>query len=258
MKKFILCLCGSLAVFSLAACVLIFVPFSAPYGKGPKVEYRVEEGAIDVFSLKGGQISSLFDPVLAGEALTVRPPSDESLKIPFWLSWTVPVTAAAVERANLFMYKQSKKARYRTFSVGYTDKSILRGFTKEIEKTRILSNVRMNFLNNGFTFFARIAFIPVAVRGYASTGGADDKLFLRLRWVKIGNFFLPKHVLRALENVFLKAYVESRHPSVSLLKITFSDEMMLMSYRKEAKKNDEAFQQDDPLAAPEIIYPSGD
>jgi hypothetical protein len=255
MKKFILFLCCFLAALFLALCVLTLVPFSSLYEKGPKAHYRVEEGAIDVFSLRNGQIRSLLGFVTPGETFTAKTISAASLKVPFWMSWLESVTIAAVGQANLFMYKQSEKARYRNFAVAYTDESIQRGFTKEIEKMPILSNVRMNFHEDGFSFFIQIGPIPIAFRGYASTGGTSDRLFLRLRWLKLGQFFLPKHVLRILENVFLKAYIASSHHSIRLYKITFSDNKMVMWYEKEGENAVGGSLPEDPHAAPEIFYP---
>lgn len=257
MKKFTFFLSCLLAVFLLVVCVLIFVPFSSTHEKGPKVQYHVEEGAIDVFNLRDGRVESLLGLVGPGETVTALMISAASLRIPFWMAWAEPVTVAAVGRANLFMLTQSKKARHRDFAVAYTDESIQRGFTKEIEKTRLLSNVRMSFSSGGFSFFARAGFIPISVRGYASTGGTSDRLFLRLRWVKIGQLFLPKHILRILENIFLKAYVESSHPSIKLYRIVFSDGKMVMFYRKVASNDVTPFQQDSTSSAPEIFYPYG-
>ena len=257
MKKLILVVFCFLVISVLLVAVLIFVPFSAPYEGGPKVQYRVEEGTIEVLSLKEGQPQSLLSLVKPGETFTAQTISVAALKIPFWMDWLDPITKAAVGRANLFMLRQSKKSRYHEFAVAYTDESIQRGFTKEIEKTRIFSNVRMNFYTDGFSFSARIGSIPISVRGYASTGGTSDHLFLRLRWVKIGRFFLPRHVLRALENTFLKVYMESSHPSIKLLRITFTDGQMTMFYRKITSNDTDPFQQESPLAAPAVFYPQG-
>ena len=255
MKKFILFLCCFLAILFLVLCVLMLVPFSSPYEKGPKAHYRVEEGVIDVFSLRNGQIGSLLGFVTPGETFTAQTISAASLKVPFWMSWLESLTIAAVGRANLFMYEQSQKARYRHFAVAYTDESIQRGFTKVIEKARIFSNVRMNFHEDGFSFFIQIGPIPLAFRGYASTGGTSDHLFLRLRWLKLGQFFLPKHALRILENVFSKAYVASSHHSIRLCKIAFSDNKMVMWYEKEGKTDGGDSLQEDPHVAPETFYP---
>jgi hypothetical protein len=258
MKKFALFLVCFLAIILIAVCVLFFVPFSSPYEKGPQTIYRVEEGAIDVFSYRDGQVGSLMSFVKPGETFTARPISAAALEVPFAMTWMESVTIAAVGRANLFMLKQSKKSRYRDFAVAYTDESIDRGFTKEIEKTQVLSNVRMNFYSDGFSLFARAGGMPLSVRGYASTGGTSDRLFLRLRWVKLGRFFLPKHILRALENIFSKAYAETGHPSIKLYRIAFSDGKMVMFYKKVASNDVNPFQQDSSSSAPEIFYPYGD
>lgn len=49
---------------------------------------------------------------------------------------------------------------------------------------------------------------------------------------KIGSFSMPPHVLRGLENLFLNAYVRSGNFSIRLLRITFAEGSMVMSYRK--------------------------
>lgn len=265
MKKFVLVLCCLLAAFLIILCVLIFVPLPGQFGplstppryeKGPKVYYHVLEGAVDVFSYRNGKVGSLLSVVRPGETFTARPVSEAALKIPIWMEWMEPVTVAAVERANLFMYKESKKALYSEFAVGYTDETIQRGFTKEIEKAKLLSNIRINFHSDGFTVFAQVQFIPISVRGYVSTQGTSDHLYLRLRWVKVGGTFLPEHILRALENIFSQAYVASGHPSIKLLRVDFSEKTMVMYYRKEGVASSFSKKRNS-LSEPEIIFPSG-
>lgn len=265
MKKFVLILCCLLAVFFLVVCILIFVPlpdlerFTAPkpYEKAPKVYYHVVEGAVEVFSFRDNRVGSLLSLVRPGETYVVKPVPKAALKIPFWMEWLEPVTVAAVQRANLYMYKESQKAHYREFAVGYTDETIQRGFVREIENSGVISNVQIHFHADGFSLSGQVKFVPISVRGYASTQGTSNHLYLRLRWVKIGGTFLPEHILRMLENIFAKAYFESGHASIKLLRINFSDKTMIMYYRKESDFNSHLSQRRNLASEEEIFWPSG-
>jgi hypothetical protein len=170
MKKLAFYLCCLLAVFLLVMCALIFVPFPSRYEKGPLVHYRVEEGAIEIFSLVNGEVGSLLGVVRSGETFTPRNIAAPEKEVPFAMSWLQSSMTAAVRRANKFMLKQSKKSRYRDFCVCYTDDSIKRGFTKELEKTRVISNVRMNFYTDGFSISGRVGPVPVFIRGTPAPG----------------------------------------------------------------------------------------
>lgn len=233
MKSLIIITLSFLVIFFLAVGLILYLPFPGPFEKGPKAHYRVEEGVVEVFGSRNGQIQSLLGSVSAGETLTAPTLSASAEKIPFWLRWIEPVVTDAVGRARYFMYKEGKKTKKREFTVGYTNETIRKGFIRELERTRLLRNIRMDFFPDGFSFYTKALGIPISARGVVSTlDEVGDKLFLRLKWIKIGTFMMPEHIVRGIENLFLKAYVQSGYFSVKLLRISFSSGSMTMSFRK--------------------------
>ena len=267
MKKFLAFTLSILALFLLAFGIFLYMLFRpVSTMEGPKASYRVEEGSVEVFSLKNGEAQSLLGLVNPGETLvapTVSTASMEipswlrtlispmapkvpkvpggatvsqtSLEVPFWLNWVEPVVVDAVGRARYFMYKEGKKTKYSDFTVGYTNQTIRKGFIRELERTRILKNIELDFLPGGFSFFSQVMGISISGQGVVSTPeGEADRLLLRLKWLKIGSFTVPDNGLRAIENLFANAYVQSGNFPIKLLRITFQDKLMVMSFRKTA------------------------
>ena len=231
MKK-ILSLSLTLLIFLLLGIgAFLFVTSPQPHPeKGPRAHYRVVEGAVEVFSLKNGEIQSLLGLVMPGETLTAPMVSNKSS---FWLSWIEPALVDAVRNARHFMYKEGKKTKRREFTVGYTDQTIYNGFTRELEKSRVLSDVRMEFYPDGFFFYAKALGLSISARGSVSViDGLDDKLFLHLRWLKIGSVTLPEGVLRSIENIFANAYAQSGQFPIRLQRVTFKNQAVVMSFRK--------------------------
>ncbi len=234
MKSLIFITLGFLVIFFLAVGLILYLPFPGPFEKGPKAHYRVEEGVVEVFGARNGQIQSFLGAVTTGGALTAPTLSASAEKVPFWLRWIEPVMADAVGRARYYMYKEGKKTKRREFTVGYTNETIRsRGFVRELERSKLLKNIELNFFLGGFSFYTKALGIPISARGSLSTmDEAGDKLFLSLQWLKIGSFSMPPHVLRGVENLFVNAYVRSGNFSIRLLRITFAEGSMVMSYRK--------------------------
>lgn len=233
MKKIILYVLIFLAAFLLLAYIVVFVPFSSLYEKGPKAYYRVQEGAIEVFALKNGQVRSLLAYLRPGESLVAPMVSDASLKIPFWLSWIEPVIINGVGRAKYFMYREGKKSKYNQFTVGYSNLTIRKGFVRELERGGIFKDILLDFVPGGFSFFAQAAGVPFSTRGSVSVPGTgDDKLLLHLKSLKIGPATMPEKFLRAVENIFADAYVNAGSFPIRLIRITFKDKTVVMSFRK--------------------------
>ncbi|HNX69598.1 MAG TPA: hypothetical protein PLL75_05595 [Candidatus Omnitrophota bacterium] len=242
MKNLFLTVLSIFVALFLVVGVILFVPTQGLFEKGPKVQYRVEEGVVDVFSARNGQIQGFLGAVKPGETLTAPTLSRAAQKVPFWLSWIEPVVVDVVGRARYFMYKEGKKTKNQEFTVGYTNKTIRKGFIQELERTRLLKNIEMDFFPEGFSFYTRAIGISITARGTVSTlEGAGDALFLRLKWLKVGDFQMPEHVLRAVENLFIKAYTQSGNFSIRLLRISFSDGAMVMTFRKASKGSETDF-----------------
>jgi len=235
MKNLILITLGFLLLFFLAVGVILYMPFQGGVEKGPKAHFRVEEGVVEVFGASEGKIHSLLGTVTPGKALTVPTVSASSLKVPFWLSWLEPVVVDIAGRARYFMYKEGKKTKKREFTVGYTNQTIRKGFIQELETSRLVKSIQLDFYSDGFLFYAKAFGISLTCRGILSTtNGTEDKLFLRLQWLKVGPFSMPPHILRAMENLFSNAYTQSGNFSIRLVRISFGDGSMIMSFQKMA------------------------
>lgn len=239
MKKFLLFTLSILGLFLLAFGLFIFMLFRpVPSAEGPKAYFRVDEGAVEVFGVKDGEVRSLIGFVTPGEKLMAPTISEASLKVPYWLSWLEPVVVDAVGRSQYFMYKEGKKTKRNEFTVGYTNQTIRKGFVRELERSKVLKNIQLTFLPNEFSFFGQVLGVSITARGVASTPDATGtKLFLHIKWLKIGNFMVPENALRSIENLFATAYVQSGNFSIKLLKITFQENAMVMSFRKTTDTN---------------------
>ena len=235
MKKFLVFTLSILSLFLLAFGIFLFMLFRPVSTEGPKAYYRVDEGAVEVFGLKDGEVQSLLAYLRPGETLTAPTVSKASSEVPFGLNWLEPVIMDAVGRARYFMYKEGKKSKYSEFTVGYTNETIRKGFIRALERTRLLKYIELVFFPNEFSFFAQGIGVSITARGIVSVPEAGgDKLLLHLKWLKIGSFEVPENGLRAIENLFAKAYVQSGNFSIKLLRITFTDKTMIMSFRKTA------------------------
>jgi len=234
MKNLIFITLGFLVIFFLAVGLILYLPFPGPFDKGPKAHYRVEEGVVEVFGARNGQIQSLLGAVTAGGTLTAPTLSASAEKVPFWLSWIEPVMADAVGRARYYMYKEGKKTKKREFTVEYTNETIrTKGFVRELERSKLLKNIQIDFFPDGFSFYAKALGIPITARGTSGTAeGAGDKLFFRFKWLKVGSFSMPEHVLRGIENLAAKAYVQSGQFSTKLTRIIFAQGRVTMSFQK--------------------------
>ena len=236
MKKFLIFTLSILGVLLIGFGIFLFMLFRpVAVESGPKAYYRVDEGAVEVFSLKNGEVKSLLAYLKPGESFMAPTVSKESLEVPFWLNWIEPMVVNAVGRARYFMYKESKKSKYDEFTVGYTNKTIRKGFVRELEQTRLLRNIELDFLPDEFSFFAQVTGVSITARGIVSVPDpSGDKLLMHLKSLKIGSFTVPENGLRAVENLFAKAYTQSGNFPIKLLKIKFTNETMIMSFRKTA------------------------
>lgn len=263
MKKFLFILFCFLLIFPLIMYFLIFTPlpsqlakFAAPpmLEKGPIVFYRVFEGAVDVFSLQNGRVTSLLNVVRPGENLTARKIPDAETKIPLWLEWLEPAMIEVIEVASDSIYKIMNSSSASELAIGFTDRSIEQSYAKFLMRSRIFSSLHLTFESDGFSINAAVHFIPISVRGYASTHGTSNRLFLHLRWLKVGAVFLPEHTLRALESIFAAAYVKSSRPSVKLLRIVFDKGSMILYCMKETFMTN-YYQAAGSQTEPKMIFP---
>ncbi|OGX11989.1 MAG: hypothetical protein A2351_07740 [Omnitrophica bacterium RIFOXYB12_FULL_50_7] len=233
MKKFLVFILSLLGLCLLAFGIFFFMIFRPISTVGPKTYYRVYDGAVQVFALKDGEVRSLLAFLKPGETLMAPTVSDASLEVPPWLSWIEPVVVDFVGRARYFMYKEGKKAKYNEFTVGYTNKTIRGGFIRELERTGVLKNVELSFLPDQCSFFAQVLGVSITARGIVTVPEGDrDRLLLHLYWLKIGSASMPERVLRAVENLFASTYEQSPKYKIRLLKITFKDKAMVMSFKK--------------------------
>ena len=183
--------------------------------------------------MNDGEAKSLLGLLGPGETLTAPTLANASFKVPFWLNWIEPVIVDVIGRARYFMYKEGKKSKLNEFSVTYTNKTIRKGFIRELERTRLLKNIQMDFFSDEFSFFCQAVGVSIAARGVLSVpAGGGDRLLLHLKWLKVGSVKLPENALRAIENLSAKAYVQSGNFSNQLLQITFKENAMIMNFRK--------------------------
>ncbi len=234
MKNIIFIAVALLIVFFTAFALILYVPVGNPFTKGSKTYYRVDEGVVDVFGARNGDALTFEGSAKAGESITVSTLSSSADGVPFWLEWLVPAVTDGVDRARYYMYKEAKKTKRREFTVEYTNETIrTKGFLGEIERSKFFKNVTLQFFPETFIFYAKILGTPITLRGSASTArGAEDKLFLKIEMLQVGKLKLPQHILRAFENLFLKAYVRSGNAKIKMERITFAKGKMTMDYRK--------------------------
>lgn len=239
MKKFIVFTLILVALFLLALGIFLAMLFwPVAIAEGPKTYYRVDEGSVEVFGFKDGEARSLLGVLHPGEKLMAPSISEDSLKVQYWLTWLEPVVVDAVGRAQHFMYTEGKKTNRNEFTVGYTNQSIRKGFVQALERSGVLENFQLSFFPNEFSLFAQVLGVSVSARGSVSTPDeSGKKLFLSLKWFKIGGVMVPENGLRALENLFANAYAQSGNLSTKLLKINLKENAMVMSFRKTAESN---------------------
>ena len=247
-----------LLLVALLFAAVIFTPVPPRLEHGPRTQYRVFEGAVEVYGLKNDKIQSLLGTVRSNETFVVPTISGEAFSKPLSilqrikdvmgrmvggfiesaqsslvLSWIEPLVSQGVGRAQLFMYKESKHSTRCDFTVICTNETIRPGFVRALERTHVFSDIQLDFSARGFSFFCRAIGISFEGQGIVSTiDGAEGKLFLQLDWLKIASASVSKSLLRNIEKLFENAYVRSGNFPIKLRQITFKDGAIALKFRK--------------------------
>lgn len=204
-----------------------------PVAKGPKVQFRVLEGAIEVFALRNDRIQSFLGIVKPGETLTAAPVPSTAAKIPLGLQWVGPVLVEGLQRTLFTLAKEAEKAETDEFTVTYPNEKLRQNFIRQFEQSRLLSGAEVAFEEGGFTTYARVGGISVSSKGTIKAIESDEgKLFLRLEWLKVGSMNMPGELLRSVEDLFEKSYDQAGNFPVKILRIVFGPTDVTVTLRK--------------------------